>query len=112
MEYDLNKCFQVTLENLTDFTGATVDETNLKQEITDQDLRDALLGTEDGGVEYDVVSPGESRPSRDLTASASLALMKSSSRRLLLFCCYTVPVEVTTRSRPTSIYPVHFTCTC
>ena len=77
-EYDQYKYCQVTLENLTDFTGATVDETNLKQEITDQDLRDALLGNEDGGVDYEVVSPGKLRPSRDPTVSASLAVMKRS----------------------------------
>lgn len=47
---------QVTLENLIELTGATVEETDLKQQITDEDLKDALLGTEGGGVSYEVVS--------------------------------------------------------
>lgn len=45
---------EVTLENLIELTGATVEETDLKQQITDEDLKDALLGTEGGGVSYEV----------------------------------------------------------
>lgn len=47
---------QVTLENLAELTGATVDENELKQQITEDDVRAALLSTEGGGVSYELVS--------------------------------------------------------
>lgn len=48
--------FKVTLDNLKSFTGATVDESSLRKQITDDELREALLEGERTGVSYDVVS--------------------------------------------------------
>lgn len=47
---------KVTMDDLKHFTGATVDDHTLEAEITDDGLRQSMLGSGVEGASYDVVS--------------------------------------------------------
>lgn len=68
---DYENSGRVTLENLKAFTGATVNELALHEQITDDSLRDALLHGDSTGVNYETVRTQNGRLDRGTLLGAA-----------------------------------------